>query len=160
MARKATSKPRVTVRAWLQENKDEYKDREKLIAACMRALKVRRDAVLAKLKQVIPAGSSSSAKPKRMPGAKFTRDTFMAQFDDETATRNSIRAGLDKLTDDDILSDVDFKRMCAAPANGWRQIADEDEFVPYQFRCSGKIWWTTKATKKWALREIRKSKEL
>jgi hypothetical protein len=157
---------KVTIRTWLSENQDEYDDREKLVKACTRKLRVSREAVLKTLRETT-ATNGRTAAPKPGPNARrgksgVSRDNFQAMFDADTAVRQAIRSGVATLGNDELLNDSQFRReRCnGATQLRWRQIADEPEFASHQFRCGGKVWWATRATVKWALKHVNKAKEL
>ena len=148
--RPRSSKP--TIRRWLMENRDKHPDREKLIKACIRTLKVCRPAVLLKLKEVAPGAATADGKK-----LGFSKVEFMAQQDDLTAARAAIRQGLAALGSDNILSDTDFRRFCNGPSTGWKEAMQG--FSENLFRCGGKVWWAAKTTVKQVLRDVRKAKE-
>lgn len=146
---------KLTIRQWLIEHKDEFDDREKLIKACMRSLRVSRPAVLPKLREVAPAASNS---PRSKQGLGLSKADFMAQHDDLTAARRAIKKGLSELGGDQVVSDADFRRFCGGPQSGWKEAAED--FRENQFRCGGKVWWASKATVKQMIRDVRKATEV
>lgn len=148
-----------TIREWLTEHKDKIPE-EMLIYRCMKALGVCRPAVQAKLREISrPSRSSRTTKPARTARnkASLSKEEFLHQFDDLTAAKAAIEAGLEALGDD-VIQDTDFRRNCNGPSSGWKEAAEE--FSENQFRCGGKIWWSSKATVKQMIRDVRKAKEL
>lgn len=95
-------------------------------------------------------------------GRGMSLSDFAEQHDPDTRTRVAIRMAVRRLKDDSIYLDSDFRmEMCSgAPASGWRAIADESEFRPYQFRCKTKIYWANVRTVGAALERIRNAREL
>lgn len=76
----------------------------------------------------------------------LTAREFIEQHDAATKTRLAIRRLLKQLRGNEILKDADMRSECGAPSNGWRQIAEEQEFLPYQFAHEGRYWWASPKT--------------
>lgn len=114
-----------------------------------------------------PAPASAS-KPSKKRSSTMNRRSLQAKYDHNTKIREGIRAGVrtlvnaDEPEDDDVIADSDFRRdRCGnVPTSGYRQIANEDEFRSYQFAVRGKVYWTTKRTKKWALQNISTARDI
>jgi len=101
-------------------------------------------------------------KAKQQKKTVVSLDDFRSQFDSYTRTREAIQRGLEQLEENSVVRDTDFRQeFCGlAPANGWRQVAEEEQFRKYQFLCGGKIWWGTPNTVKKAINMVSKAKEL
>jgi len=88
-------------------------------------------------------------------------DEFRSQHDPDTRMREAIRRELAKLADGQILSDREFRAdLCGVASNGWKLISEEKEFLPYQFLCDGKLWWTTKRTVAQVLNTVQKARSV
>ena len=105
-----------------------------------------------------------SASPSKVSSKKGTMslDEFKSQFDNYTRIRKAIEESLRSLEDNQVVKDVDFRiYLCGiGSTNGWRQVAEEEEFSKYQFQCDGKIWWATEKTVQEVLRTVSKARSL
>lgn len=116
----------------------------------------------------VPVPSSTSKSSKKNRRGTISRRALQAKYDHNTKIREGIRAGVrtlvnaDEPEDDDVIADSDFRReRCGnVPTNGYRTIANEDEFRDYQFLVRGTVYWTTRRTKKWALNNISTAREV
>ena len=98
----------------------------------------------------------------------LSRSQLRDKFDANTKARNAIRRGLGTLIeaenpeDDPILDEAQFRSERCGDINtiGFRRIADEPEFVKYQFLVGGKVFWTTPRTKIWALENVSRARDL
>jgi hypothetical protein len=107
--------------------------------------------------RVINGHRSDFCAKGRAKGRSFSRDEFAASFDNDTRTRLALRGGVASLEDDDeILEDADFRasRCRQAHATSWRRIGEESEFAKHRFIVKGKVFWSTVATRKWALQTV------
>jgi len=103
--------------------------------------------------------------PATIPDGKrrgMTREEFAATNDFSTRTRLAIRRTVKTLRADEILKDAEFRSECGVGAgSGWRQIADEPEFLPYQFRLGDRdYFWATPKTVEWAVQNVAKARKL
>jgi len=113
-------------------------------------------------------GGSRPSKATTKKGGAMNRAGLQKKYDHNTKTRESIRAGIatlkeaDNPDEDDILDDVTFRtERCDNPnTNGYRQIADESEFRRNQFLIGDRLHWTTPRTKKWALVNVSRARDV
>jgi len=146
---------------WLRKNRSKYKDRIALAKACRAATGGSSNSVASRLRELEARdGRGGTAKKKTSRGRSMSRQAFLSQFDEDTRARESIRTGLASLLDDELLRDSEFRtdRCEYSNATNWRRITEEDEFLPFQFRCDNKVWWATKATVQWALKNVARAK--
>lgn len=98
----------------------------------------------------------------------ISRSQLKDKFDANTRNRNAIRRGLQTISesenpeDDPILDEAQFRSERCGDLNtiGFRRIADEPEFLDYQFKVGDKVFWTTPRTKQWALGNVSRAKDL
>jgi len=148
---------RKTVIEWVEENGKDFADHGEMIQACAKDLDVLVESVRTKISSWKKLHSPSSKK-KGKDG--ISREQFRAQYDKDTGIREGIRAGLLLIGPTEIVACGQFRteRCGNCATGGWRQVAEEEEFLPYQFRCGSRIWWATKATVKWTLDHVSKAK--
>ena len=149
------TKPR-TVIEWVEENSKDYADHEEMIQACAMKLNVQVRSVRTKISLWKKLHSPSEKRGKD----GISREHFRAQFDKDTGMRLAIWKGISTIGSTEIVSDNQFRaeRCGNCGTAGWRQVAEEEEFLLYQFRCGSRIWWATKATVKWTLDHVSKAK--
>lgn len=124
--------------------------------------------VLSDFRRGKTAGGSGSTVKKRRPTRAMNRAQFMSKYDEDTRVREAVKMGIATLCedgpaeDDEIVEDAEFRmERCGGVATGrWRYITDEPEFKPYRFESGGKRFWTTPRTKKWALANVSKAKDV
>lgn len=150
-----------TVLEWMEVHGQEYECRVDMMAACAKELRIQEKSVRDKLNRSKKYGGSRGTR-KRSGRSGISKEQFRAQFDTDTSTREAIRKGLKTLGKSEILADNQFRseRCGNVGTAGWRQIAEEVEFIAFQFRCGGRVWWATRATVEWSLLNVSKAKEL
>ena len=154
------------VKKWLEENKPKYSDRGRWIHDCSTKLGVRLDTVYKHSSKIWPKGSL--APGIKNPKKAMNRADFMAKHDTATKTRLAIQKAASTLiesedpNEDPILEDAEFRleRCIGANTAIFRRVAEEPEFRQFQFRQGDKIFWTTPRTKRWAIEEVSKAREL
>jgi hypothetical protein len=102
------------------------------------------------------AGGAVSSAPHRSASG-MSRGQFAAVFDADTRTRLALRAGIRTLTnEDEIVDDMQFRteRCRRASTARWKKISEEREFAAYRFTVGGKAFWSTPATKRWAISNV------
>jgi len=112
--------------------------------------------------------SLNRQKVMDMNKSGISRSQLKDKFDSNTKARNAIRRGLETLVemenpeDDPILDEAQFRSERCGDVNtvGFRRIADEPEFIKYQFRVGDKIFWTTLRTKQWALENVSRARDI
>lgn len=101
-------------------------------------------------------------KPRKKRG--LTKDEFRAQNDYSTKVRLAIRKVLRTLGPDEILKDGEFRAEAGVAGNhGWREIAAEPEFLPYQFVLGdvrNGLFWALPRTTSWACSNVAKARRL
>ena len=149
------TKPR-TVIEWVEENGKDFADHGEMVRACAKDLGVLVESVRTK----ISTWKKVHGPPKKKGKEGIDREQFRAQFDKDTGMREALRKGLGTMGPTEIVSDNQFRteRCGNCGTAGWRQVAEEEEFLPYQFRCGSRIWWATKTTVKWTLEHVSKAK--
>jgi hypothetical protein len=145
----------------MEVHAQEYECRAEMVADCAKYLKVQEKSVRDKLNRSKKYGVKAGTR-KKGGRSGISKEQFRAQFDTDTATRQAIRQGLKSIGKSEILADNQFRseRCGNVGTAGWRQIAEEVEFIAYQFRCGGRIWWATSDTVEWSLVNVSKAKEL
>jgi len=107
--------------------------------------------------------SRSSAKLKKSSlGAGLSRGEFLSKYDVETRMRECISKGIAQLINDNqIYDESEFRtQLCdSAPTNGFNQVASEPAFAKYRWMIKGKRFWSTPATKEWALTNVSGARE-
>lgn len=149
-----------TVLEWVEAHGEKYECRAEMMIACANELEIQEKSVRDKLTRSKKFGGRTSASKKK--GGGISKEQFRAQFDTDTAMRQAIRLGLKSIGKSEILADNQFRaeRCGNVGTAGWRQIAEEVEFIAYQFKCGGRIWWATADTVEWSLANVSKAKEL
>ena len=92
--------------------------------------------------------------------ASMSREDMLREHDSETKAVAAIRAALDKLTDDLIYKDHDFRVLfCdSVPVTPFKKAAAR--FRQNRFRIGAQLFWSTPATKEWALQTFAKASEV
>lgn len=85
-----------------------------------------------------PAPETVKAKPRKRG---MSKREFAEAHDYNTKTRLAIRRTLKTLKSDEIIKDADFRIECGANSNGFRLIAEEPEFLTYQFKVDDRYFW-------------------
>ena len=150
-----TKKPE-TVIEWVELHSKEYSDHAAMIRACAKDMNVKPESVRTKISSKKKREGNPSGKKKE----GISREQFRAQFDKDTGIREAVRKGLEALGNTEIVSDNQFRteRCGNCSTAGWRQVAEEEEFLAHQFRCGSRIWWATKPSVKWTLEHVSKAK--
>lgn len=132
---------------------------QRLNTACNRGLASKRDLLTAPKKGLIEGGTCA-----------MTREQFMTKYDIRTRQEAAIREGLKRLTDmagknpedDPIFGDQEFRNECCGGvlSQGFRTVAEQKEFIKYQFKVSEKVFWTLPRSKRWALENVSKARDM
>ena len=105
-----------------------------------------------------PKASDASTSKARKRG--ISKQEFAEHNDYDTKTRVAIRRVLKSIGHDEVLKDCEFRSECGVASSGWRQIAEEEEFLPCQFQHDGKNFWARPQTVAWVLDNVAKAKRL
>jgi hypothetical protein len=94
---------------------------------------------------------------------ELSRTDLLNRFDTNTRALGLIREGVLTLTSDDEI--LPSSKFCSDRCHGtgslpFKQIAQEPEFQQYQFRVGDQIFWSTPATKVWALQNISRARDV
>lgn len=100
---------------------------------------------------------SKTEAPKR-PKRGMSKAEFAAQFDLDTRMRVALRKVVRELGADEILKDSEMRKECGSPSNGWKNVTEDEEFHPYQFRLGNDLFWASKNTVDWVLGNMSKAR--
>lgn len=158
----------MSIREWLEKNRSKYTDRSLWIKDCAKSTgcsiySVRN--IAAKIWK--PKKQDRKSLLDKVNGKCMKRRDFLSKYDENTIIREAIDKGLSTLKgsnpdDDDILENVEFRmnRCECTHAVGFQAIAQEPQYRRHQFKQGQKIFWTTERTKKWALENVSRAREV
>lgn len=89
-----------------------------------------------------------------------SRQEFAQTYDFSTRTRVALRLVVKTLGSNEYVRDNDIRQECGASGNGWRTIAEEAEFLPYQFKVESRVFWSSPRGVAWALENVAKARSL
>jgi hypothetical protein len=160
----------MTVRDYVRENKvelEKMRTHQLMAEAVVKELGCTERRAMEILSQELRRKLGTAAVVTTKPGAGIatglTRADLLDKFDSATRARGLVREGVATLTDDDeifLSSRFCSERCHGASALSFKQIAQEPEFQQYQFRVGDQIFWSTPATKAWALQSISRAREV
>jgi len=143
-----------------------------------RKLGIRPKTVTQRLTTACRKGLTSMSELRQKPtqscslgsSSVMNREQFMTKYDIRTRQEAAIKEGVKRLKemandrpeDDPILGDQEFKQECCGGvlSQGFRSVAEQREFLQYQFKVGEKVFWTTPRTKKWALANVSRARDL
>jgi len=167
----------MSIPKWLREHINDYPETpqgwKQWVDDCVLACGVTRKAVAVQSykmwKRISGKIEGRSVLPGTVPQSKsMNRSGFLSKYDVNTRTREALRRGIKTLkeaedpADDEILEDPSFRqeRCDDVSLQAYRAVANEDEFIRYQFRIGDKVMWTTPRQRQWAIDNVTKARPL